>query len=152
MKYSIEIIIELPRQEVINKLDSVENIKHWQRGLVTAEHISGTPGEVGAKMKLIYKFGKRELEMTETITRNDFPEAFSATYDTRGMRNLQENTFEETSEGRTIWASKNEFIPSSFALRIMTILMPRAFKKQTRRYLIDFKNFAERGTSVANKN
>ncbi|NNK87770.1 MAG: SRPBCC family protein, partial [Flavobacteriaceae bacterium] len=84
MKYSIEIIIELPRQEVINKLDSVENIKHWQRGLVTAEHISGTPGEVGAKMKLIYKFGKRELEMTETITRNDFPEAFSATYDTRG--------------------------------------------------------------------
>ena len=148
MKYSIETIIDLPRQEVIAKLDSVENIKHWQRDLVGAEHLSGTPGEVGAKMKLTYKFGKREMEMVETIIKQDFPNEFHATYDTKGMHNFQENYFEETPEGKTKWTSKNEFIASSFMLRAMTFLMPGAFKKQSKKYHNDFKNFAEKGISV----
>ena len=148
MKYSIATIIDLPRQEVIKKLDSVENLKHWQRGLAGAEHISGTPGEVGAKMKLTYKFGKREMEMVETIINRDFPDAFHATYDTEGMHNIQKNYFEETAEGKTKWISENEFIPSSFTLRVMTFLMPGAFRKQSKKYLDDFKNFAEKGISV----
>ena len=55
MKYSIDIIIEKPLDEVIRKLDNVDNMKHWQKGLVATEHISGTPGEIGAKMRLKYK-------------------------------------------------------------------------------------------------
>ncbi|MBT8254511.1 MAG: SRPBCC family protein, partial [Bacteroidia bacterium] len=101
MKYTIETIIDLPLKEVINKLDSVENIKHWQRGLIGVEHQSGTPGEVGAKMRLSYKFGKRQMDMVETITKREFPSEFHATYDTKGMHNIQENYFEETSEGKT---------------------------------------------------
>jgi carbon monoxide dehydrogenase subunit G len=33
MKYTCEITIDLPREEVIRKLDNVENMKHWQKGL-----------------------------------------------------------------------------------------------------------------------
>lgn len=149
MEYTIETIINLPREEMIRKLDNVENIKHWQRGLVSAEHISGTPGEVGAKMKLSYKFGKREMDLIETITKRNFPREFHATYDTKGMHNIQENYFEETESGETKWISKSEFIASSFMLRVMMFLMPGAFKKQSKTYMDDFKNFAEKGTSVA---
>ena len=149
MKYTIDVTIELPREEVIIKMDNADNMKHWQQGLVSYEHISGTPGEIGAKMQLNYKMGKREFNLIETITKNRFPEEFNATYTAKGMHNVQENSFEETQEGFTKWVSKCEFIPSGFMMRAMAFLMPGAFKKQSRKYMIDFKNFAEKGTSVA---
>ena len=149
MKYNVDVTIDLPRDQVIKKMDNVDNMKHWQRGLVSAEHISGTPGEVGAKMQLNYKFGKREMQLIETITKRDFPNAFHANYDTKGMHNIQQNFFEETPDGKTKWISKCEFIPTNFMMKMMSTLMPRAFKRQSKKYMIDFKNFAEQGTSVA---
>ena len=138
MKYNIELIINLPRDKVIRKMDNVDNMKHWQRGLTSVEHISGTPGEVGAKMQLNYKFGKR-----------DFPREFHANYDTKGMHNVQENFFEETPDDKTKWISKCEFIPTNFMMKMMTTIIPGVFKKQSKKYMDDFKNFAENETSVA---
>lgn len=149
MKYTTEITIDLPRAEVIKKMDNPDNMKHWQRGLTSAEHLSGTPGEVGAKMKLNYKFGKREMTLTETIVKRDFPREFNASYETKGMYNMQENLFEETANGQTKWTSVSAFTSTSFALKLMMFLMPGSFKKQTLKYMTDFKNFAENGTSVA---
>ncbi|MHA7842784.1 MAG: SRPBCC family protein [Winogradskyella sp.] len=150
MEYTTEIIIEKPLQEVAKKMNSAENMKHWQEGLVSAEHISGTPGEFGAKMKLQYNFGKRKMELIETITKHDFPNEFHATYTTKGVRNIQQNYFESTHEGHTKWISKNEFQPTNFMMNAMLFLMPGAFKKQTKKYMTNFKNFAEKGTSVSN--
>lgn len=152
MRYAIDIIIEKPLEEVIRKLDNVDNIKHWQRGLVATEHISGTPGEVGAKMRLKYKMGKRKLELIETITKRDFPKEFHGTYTTKGMHNIQENYFEETEDGNTKWTSKSEFKPENFVMKVMTFLMPGAFKKQSLKYMEDFKNFVENGVSVSETN
>jgi len=151
MKYSVEVLIEKPRDEVIKKMDNLDNMKHWQKGLVSSEHVSGTPGQVGAKMQLNYKMGKRELSLVETITKNNFPEEFSATYNTKGMHNIQENSFKETPEGHTKWISNCEFQPSGFMMKAMVFLMPGAFKKQSKQYMIDFKNFVEKGISVADK-
>jgi len=151
MKYNVELTIDLPRDEVIKKMDNVDNMKHWQRGLVSAEHLSGSPGEVGAKMLLNYKFGKREMQLTETITKQNFPDEFHANYETKGMNNIQKNFFESTPDGKTKWISNCEFIPTNFMMRVMTTLMPGAFKKQSKKYMEDFKNFAEKGESVANK-
>jgi hypothetical protein len=148
MTYSVELTINLPPADVARKMDSIENLKHWQHGLTSAEHISGTPGEVGAKMQLNYKFGKRSMQLVETISKRNFPKEFHATYETKGMYNIQENSFEETPEGNTKWVSKCEFIPTNFMMRVMTSLMPGAFKKQSRKYMEDFKNFAEKGISV----
>ena len=64
-----------------------------QINLIGAEHISGSPGEFGAKMKLKYDFGKRKMELIETITKQDFPNEFHATYTTKGVRNIQQNYF-----------------------------------------------------------
>ena len=149
MKYTTEIVIEKPLQEVAKKMNSAENMKHWQEGLISAEHISGTPGEFGAKMKLKYQLGKRKMELIETITKQDFPNEFHATYTTKGVRNIQQNYFETTPEGHTKWISKNEFQPTTFMMNAMLFLMPRAFKKQTKKYMDNFKNFAEKGISVS---
>jgi carbon monoxide dehydrogenase subunit G len=150
MKYTTEIIINKSREEILKKLDNVENMKHWQHGLVSAEHISGTPKEFGAKLKLNYQFGKRKMELVETITKRNFPIEFHATYNTKGIHNIQENFFEATNDKQTKWTSKNEFLPTNFMMRMMTIIMPNTFKKQSLKYMIDFKNFVENETSVTN--
>ena len=149
MKYTTEIIVEIPLDAFIEKLDNADNLKHWQRGFIDSEHITGIPGKIGAQMKLNYKFGKRLMSLTETITHNGFPNEFHATYDTKGMHNVQNNYFEKTEENHTKWVSKNEFYPTSLVMRLMTLIMPSAFKKQSKKYMEDFKNFAEKGTSVA---
>jgi hypothetical protein len=150
MKYTTEILIEKPLAEVAKKMDSIENMKHWQEGLVSTEHISGIPGEFGAKMKLNYDFGKRKMELTETITKRNFPHEFHATFNTKGIHNIQQNYFKTTKNGYTKWVSINEFQPTTFAMSAMLFLMPRTFKKQTKRFMTNFKSFVENGTSVNN--
>ena len=52
MKYTTEIIIDLPREEFIEKLDNPDNMKHWMRGLLDHQMVSGEPGQVGARMSM----------------------------------------------------------------------------------------------------
>jgi len=99
-------------------------------------------------MKLNYDFGKRKMEIIETITKQDFPNEFHATYTTKGVRNIQQNYFKSTANNTTKWIAKNEFQPTSFPMNAMLFLMPRAFKKQTKTYMTNFKNFVEQGISV----
>jgi len=149
MLYTTEILVKVPLDVFVKKMDNIENMKHWQRGLQSAEHLSGNPGDLGSKIKLNYKYDKREMEIIETITKSDFPNEFHAIYTTKGMNNIQKNYFSETPEGYTKWVSVNEFTPLSFPMRVMLFLMPSAFIKQSLKYMIDFKNFAENGTSIA---
>jgi len=149
MLYTTEIIVKVTLDEFARKMNNIENMKHWQKGLLYTEHLSGVPGELGAKLKLTYKFGRRQIELIETITKSNFPYEFHATYTTKGMHNIQENFFSKTSEGFTKWVSINEFLPLNFMMRIMMFLMPNSFKKQSVTYMKDFKNFAEHEISLA---
>jgi hypothetical protein len=150
MKYRTEILIEKPLEEVIKKMDSSDNMKHWQDDLISTEHISGTPGEFGARMKLNYSFGKRNIELIETITKQNLPHEFHATYNTKGIRNIQQNYFESTKEGHTKWIAENKFEPTTFKMNAMLVLMPGAFKKQTKSYMVNFKKFVEQRISKTN--
>lgn len=149
MKYVTEITINAPRDEVIRKLDNPDNMKHWQRGLVNYNVLSGTPGKEGAKMELHYDMGKRKLVLVETIIKNDLPFEWHATYDTKGVHNIQKNYFKEVDDSTTKWISEAEFQFSGFMMKVMAFLMPGAFKKQSMKYAKDFKAFVEDGVSVA---
>jgi len=151
MKYSSEIIVDLTLKEFIKKFDSAENMKHWHRGLVSVEHVSGNPGMVGGKMKLNYLIDKRKMAITETITHQNLPYGYHGIYSAKGIDNIQENYFEEIANGSTKWTSTSEFIPLSFTMRAMLWVMPKAFKKQSMRYMKDFKNFAENGKSISHE-
>jgi hypothetical protein len=123
-------------------------MKHWQKGLINYEILSGIPGEVGATMKLDYKMGKRTISMIETISKNDFPNEFNATYEAKGVYNIQRNTFHEVDSNTTKWVSESEFQFSSFGMKLMGWIMPGVFKKQSLKYLEDFKNYVENGVSI----
>lgn len=143
MKYTSEITIDLPLDRVIELFDDPENLKHWQPGLVSYHHQSGTPGETGAKTLLRYKMGKRQIDMVETILEKDLPHQFNGTYETKGVYNYQKNTFQSDGPGRTIWSSETEFRFDALSMKFFAWLMPGAFKKQTYKFMELFKNFAE---------
>lgn len=142
MKYSSQIDINLPINQVIELFDNADNLSKWMKGLQSFEHLSGEPGEVGAKSKLIFLMGKRNLEMIETITVKNLPQEFSGIYEAKGVWNQVKNTFTPISETQTKHSVENEFKFQGI-MKLIGFLMPRAFKNQTMKYLVDFKNFAE---------
>lgn len=142
MKYTNEVEIDLPVEEVVHLFDNPENMKSWMPGLQSYEHISGTPGTPGAKMKLKFKMNNREIEMIETIIKRDLPREFSGTYEAKGVYNIISNKFTALSPNRTRYFTENEFRFSGF-MKVIGWLMPGVFKKQSQVYLDSFKKFAE---------
>lgn len=142
MKYTSEIEINQPVEKVIELFDNPSNLPKWMKGLQSFEPISGTPGQAGAKSRLKFKMGNREIEMIETITLRNLPTEFSGTYEAKGVFNIVKNKFIELPGNRTRYVSEQEFQFKGI-MKIIGFLMPGAFKKQSMQYLTDFKNFAE---------
>ncbi len=143
MKYTVETEINLPIARVVELFDDPENLKHWQPGLLSFEPISGTPGQPGAKSKLKYKLGKRDIEMIETITVRNLPDEFSGTYEAKGVFNIVKNYFRPVSENKTKYINESEFQFNGF-MKLIGFLMPGAFRKESEKYLLQFKEFAEK--------
>ena len=142
MKYTIEIDINLPISKVVELFDSTENMYKWMDGLQSFDNLEGTPGEAGAKSKMVFLSGKREIEMVETITVKNLPDEFSATYEAKGVYNIIKNHFVAKNENSTRYISEQEFQFTGF-MKYMAFFMPGAFKKQTLQHMNAFKTFAE---------
>lgn len=142
MKYSVSIDIERPLDEVIALFDNPENMKHWMEDLLSFEPLSGIPGEPGAKSRLVFQMGKRKMEMIESILVRDLPREFSGAYEAPGVYNEVRNFFESIGENKTRYTTEQEFHFKGM-MKLMALLMPGAFKKQSYKYLESFKRFAE---------
>ncbi len=143
MKYENSIVIEVPLKRFVELLDNPENMKYWQKGLQSYEILDGESGKVGSTMRMNYLQGKREMSLLETVTVNNLPHEFSATYECKGVWNLVENHFTETTAGHTQWTSVSTFKFTGM-MKIMSWFMPTSmFRKQSCQMLDDFKSFAE---------
>lgn len=143
MKYTVDIIINQPVDKVIELFNNPDNMTKWMEGLQSFEHLSGTPGEAGAKSKLVFQMGSRTIEMIETIKTRNLPDNFTGTYDSGGAINISKNKFVAIDADKTKWISDQEFKFKGFFMKAMGFFMPDTFKKQTLKYLTLFKNFAE---------
>lgn len=143
MKYTCEIEINKPIDKVIELFDNAENLKKWMEGLQSFEHLSGEPGQPGAKSRLKFKMGKREMEMIETVTVRNLPEEFSGTYVMNGVFNIVKNKFVPISFNTTKYITEQEFQFHNPMMKLLGFLMPGMFKKQSMKFLESFKKFAE---------
>lgn len=147
--YTVSIDIDLPRAEVIKLFDNSDNMFHWQNGLQSFEHLSGEPGQPGAKSRLVYLHGKQRIELIETITSRNLPDEFNGTYEWDGGMNTLVNRFIELGPNKTRWESDCGYRFKSLFLKTIGLIMPGSFKKQNLKFLENFKAFAETGASVA---
>lgn len=146
MKYTTQIDINKPIDKVIELFDNPDNLKLWMKGLESFEHMSGEPGQPGAKSLLKFKMGKRELEMIETITVRNLPNEMSGTYEMHNTINHMKVSFVKLAENKTRYIYDSEFTFNSLGMKVFAFLMPGMFKKQSMKYLESFKQFAESQT------
>lgn len=142
MKFTCEVIINLPIDKVIALFDDPNNLSKWMEGLQSFEHLSGTSGQPGARSKLTFINRGRQMVLFETVTVRNLPHEFSGTYEANGVFNTVKNHFEKIDDSHTRYRTENEFRFSGF-MKLIAFLWPGAFKKQSMKFLTDFKNFAE---------
>lgn len=142
MKYERELAIDLPRDRVIELFDDPDNLAKWQPGLKSFKHLSGDPGQPGARSELIFEEGRRRIEMIETVTRRNLPDEFAGTYEAKGVMNWVSNRFVAIAPDRTRWIIETEFKFTGI-MRFLAPLMRGAFPKQTQEFMQKFKEFAE---------
>lgn len=145
MRYSVSTVINAPIHEVIKRFDNPELMKEWMEGLESFEHLEGTAGQPGAKSKLTFRMGRRTIEMTETITARNLPEVFAGYYEVGNVYNEVSNHFKPLSESTTEY-STTQYFRLTGGMKVIGWLFPKTFKKQSAKYLEDFKSFVERDT------
>ena len=53
MEYKVELDVNLPREQLVKKIDNLYNTKHWQHGLVSYELLSKGPKVNGCPNEFI---------------------------------------------------------------------------------------------------
>jgi len=123
----------------------VDNLKEYQDGFIKKELIKGNAGENGAISKMNYKYGKRDMILTETITNNNLPNSFEASYHHMNMDNTMKCTFIEINENQTRYEYEFEYTRINWVLpKLMTILFPSMYRKQGEKWMKQFKEFVEK--------
>ena len=91
-----------------------------------------------------YDIGKRELELTETITSNALPDSFAARYEAKSMVNTMVSRFEVVDDQTTRYTAEVEYTElRGIMIKLMAFLMPGMFKKQVAKWIDQFKAHAE---------
>lgn len=134
--------VNKPLNEVLELFSSPVNRRLWMEGFVSSSLVSGKEGQVGAKSEMEFLVGKRKIKMIETIKVNSLPDEFTCTYEAPGVFNTVKCMFSEISATSTDFCTVQEFQFKGF-MKVIALLMPWAFKKQGKKYLEDFKRFAE---------
>ena len=104
MKYICEIIIDAPIKHVTSIFANHDHLKAWQPGLVNVEKVKGDK----VNYRLIFKMGKQEMVMKETIEKLSLPNTYIAIYQMPGVWNRCVNQFEASGD-QTLWTMESEF-------------------------------------------
>jgi hypothetical protein len=158
LRYTVSVEIALPREKVAQLLADSAQLPKWLRGMVLHEPLNGMHGQVGTKSRVVLQMGQQTIEATETITRREpadlhgIPSDSVVHFDreivTKGMWNAVRERLTEAGPEKTLWVSESEFRFSGLLMRLIGLVMPRAFRKQSQQHMQDFKAFAEQGTDV----
>jgi hypothetical protein len=158
MKYTVSMEIALPRERVVQLLADPAHLPNWLRGLVLHEPLSGVHGHVGTTSRVVMQAGQQTFEGIETITRREPVDLHGIAREAvvhfdreivgKGMWSAARERLTGTGPQTTLWVSENEYRFSGLMMRLVGLLMPGAFRKQSLQHMQDFKAFAEHGTDV----
>ena len=144
MKFKGSIDTNKPRAKVAELFVDPNSLKEYQDGFLKKELVTGQMGQEGAISKMYYKLGKRDMELTETITKNRLPDSFEAFYHHKHMDNTMKCRFVPLDDNKTRYEYEFEYTRISWVMpKLMAIIFPGMFRKQGEKWMRQFKAFAE---------
>ena len=141
MQYTIETTIKKPLKEVIGQFHDPSNYMKWMPGIKSHQIISGIQRDVGSKSIFKFSVNGRDFSIEETIIKNDATEII-AKYVSNGTVNMQTTKFSAINENKTSYEVQESFKLKGF-MKVIGLVMPSSFKKQTKEFVEAFKEFCE---------
>jgi len=142
MKFTCSVDVNLPLDKVAFLFEDEDSAKHWQDHFESITLISGEKRVPGSKYRIQYG-GKRPFELIETLLIYEMPYRFKGLYEHKKMSNTMDNRMEVLTENTTRWTAEIEYTIMKGPLKFFAWLMPGMFKKQTQKWLDQFKQYAE---------
>ena len=144
MKYTNVVEIDLPRDKVVELWKNPDYYKEWQNGFVESKLLSGTLGEKGAQSEINLLYNNRRMKLLETVLESNLPEEKVVLVEHEHMTNTMASRFKEVAESKTEYSAEIEYTKFNGILpKIMAKLFPGMFRKQSQKWLDQFKMFAE---------
>ena len=145
MKYIGSLEINKPIELVTKIFADPKHLKEYQDGFVRKELQSGQEGENGAVSKMVYKYGKRDMILIETIVSNQLPNTFEAFYHHKHMDNTMICKFTSLEVNKTRYDYEYEYTRMSWIMpKLIAILFPSVYRKQGENWMQQFKKFVEK--------
>ena len=143
MKSVFEIEVNVPQEKLAKLFADPENYSKWMGELEGYKIISGKPGMVGSKYRLIQKKGDKKTDFTATVTASDLPNEFSMNVEEPNIAQVSVTAqFIALSPEKTKFISKEEFDFKGISRNIGGFLYQRSIKGDHHRYTMNFKHFA----------
>jgi uncharacterized protein YndB with AHSA1/START domain len=144
MKSTAEVIIDRPRERVLELIMDPANFAKWQPGIKAFQLLSGQQGQPGARAKVVIDMHGVKLEMIETIVERKLPDVYTLRYEGKGVKNLVENRFYAEGPNRTRWTATST-LEFSLVTAVASGFIRDMVVKQNHESMRQFKAFAEQG-------
>lgn len=140
-----KVIINKPIKEVWEFFKDPNNLVLWLSGFQRFEHISGTPGTVGAKAKHHFLEKGKELILDGELTEVIPEKRITGTLDSSMMLNTVTNSFNGLENSQTELSISSDTQFKGFLWKQLGPLMKGEFKKRQERDLQTLKHLLENG-------
>jgi len=145
MKFTCSVVILKPLKDTIAIWSNPDLLKEWQDGFLSLELIEGDAEQAGSKSRMLYKLGRGQMEIIETILLSDLPREMKGLYEHKSMTNTMHNKFKAISEHACQWSAEIHYTKFNGLMpKLMSKLIPGMFKKQTQKWMNQFSSFAEK--------
>ena len=145
MNFTCSVTINKPRKIVVDFFANPDFLGEYQEGFIKKVLIFGEVGKENTVSKMYYKMGKGEMELTETILKNDLLDIFLAQYHHKHTDNTMQSSFIVLDENTTQYDAEIHYTAfRGFVVKVMAFLFPSFFKKQVQKWLTNFKVFVEK--------
>lgn len=144
MKYTCTTEVSLSREDCIKLWLDESQFDKWQDGFQYKKWTKGKPNQKNATSDILILQGNRKIELEELISDNKLPDYIEGIYTHIHMTNTQKVNFEILSAQKTLIRSEVEYtVFKSFIAKMMAKFFPSVFKKQSQKWLDQFKLLAD---------
>lgn len=145
LKFVNSVEVNVPLSALIKIWKNESFFGEWQDGFVSKTMIKGIPYQSGSEAELVFVANKRTIKLHEKVLVEDLPLQYLCKYEHIHMTNTQDTRFEVINSNKTRYISEIEYTEfHGFIPKLMKILSPSIFQKQSQKWMNQFKEFAEK--------
>lgn len=144
MKFTAEVEIAKPMDELIVLIQDPENTLQWLEGLRSVKHVSGEFRQTGAVSRVVFDSPVGRLHIKETVISNALPDEYIMRYEGIGYTSYSNYCFEKLSDASTLFIMV-QHVELKGALKLAGGVVRSKMGQQLDMSAESFKRFAEGG-------